>query len=88
VSMEKEKLRYEIIKSMVKTTHNDYELGQKVRNFFREEEQLDGEIDLKKYIKLIEGELVMSNYNDGWLTEWYKKKLKEIKDRIKKRKDD
>ena len=47
--MEKEKFRYEIIKSMVKTTHNDYELGQKVRNFFREEEQLDGEIDLKKY---------------------------------------
>jgi hypothetical protein len=55
VSMEKEKFRYEIIKSMVKTTHNDYELGQKVRNFFREEELLDEEIGLKKYLKLIEG---------------------------------
>ena len=40
---------------MVKTTHNDYELGQKVRNFFREEELLDEEIGLKKYLKLIEG---------------------------------
>ena len=53
--MEKEKFRYEIIKSMVKTTHNDYELGQIVRNFFREEELLDEEIGLKKYLKLIEG---------------------------------
>lgn len=53
--MEKEKFRYEIIKSMVKTTPNDYELGQKVRNFFREEELLDEEIGLKKYLKLIEG---------------------------------
>lgn len=86
--MEKENFRYKIIKNMVKNTPNDNELGQKVRNFFREEKLIDDEIGLKKYLKLIEDEIVMSNYNDGWLTEWYKKKLKEIKDRIKKRKDD
>lgn len=83
-----EKIKYEIIKDMVKTTHNDYDLGRKVRNFFREEIVNDDENNLKKYIKLIETEIVMSNYNDGWLTEWYKRKLREIKNKIKKRKDD
>ena len=79
--MEKENLRYEIIKSMVKNTPNDSELGQKIRKFFIEEEQLDGDIDLEKYIKMVEGEIVMSNYNDGWLTEWFKKKLEKLRDK-------
>lgn len=37
--MEKENLRYEIIKSMVKNTPNDSELGQKIRKFFRDEKK-------------------------------------------------
>jgi hypothetical protein len=27
------------------------------------------------------GEIVMSNYNDGWLTEWFKKKLEKLRDK-------
>jgi hypothetical protein len=79
--MEKENFRYEIIKSMVKNTPNDSELGQKVRNFLKEEENLDGDIDLKKYIKMVEGEIVMSNYNDGWLSAWFKEKLEKLRDK-------
>ena len=77
--MEKENFKYEIIKNIVNSTPNDSELGQKMRKFFIEEEQLDGDVDLEKYIKMVEGEIVMSNYNDGWLTEWFKKKLEKIK---------
>lgn len=79
--MEKENFRYEIIKSMVKNTPNDSELGQKVRNFLKEEEQLDGDVKLKKYIKMVEGEVVMSNYNDGWLSAWFKEKLEKLRDK-------
>jgi hypothetical protein len=78
--MEKENFRYEIIKSMVKNTPNDSELGQKVRNFLKEEE-LDGDIDLKRYIKMVEGEIIMSSYNDGWLTAWFKEKLEKLRDK-------
>jgi hypothetical protein len=59
--MGKEKLIYEIIKSMVKNTPNDSELGQKLRIFFIEEELLDEEIGLEKYLKLIEGEKTKKN---------------------------
>jgi hypothetical protein len=79
--MEKENFRYEIIKSMAKNTPNDSELGQKVRNFIKEEEQLDGDVKLKKYIKMVEGEIVMSNYNDGWLSAWFKEKLEKLRDK-------
>lgn len=44
--MEKENLRYEIIKSMVKNTPNDSELGQKLRNFFIDEKK-DNEVNKK-----------------------------------------
>ncbi len=79
--MEKENFRYEIIKSMVKNTPNDSELGQKLRIFLKEEEQLDGDVDLEKYIKMVEGEIVMSGYNDGWLTKWFKEKLEKLRDK-------
>ena len=80
--MEKENFRYEIIKSMVKNTPNDSELGQKLRIFLKEEEQLDGDVDLEKYIKMVEGEIVMSGYNDGLLTKWFKEKLEKLREFI------
>jgi hypothetical protein len=63
--------RYEIVESMVKNTPNDSELGRKVRNFCKEEEQLDKDIDLEKYNK-----------------SRFKEKLKEMRLKFKKRKDD
>jgi len=79
--MEKENFRYKIIKSMVKNTPNDNELGEKVRNFFKEEELLDEEIGLEKYLKLIEGKETTKKSR-------FQEKLEEIKLKLKKRKDD
>ena len=75
--MEKENFRYKIIKSMVKNTPNDNELGEKVRNFFKEEELLDEETGLEKYLKLIEGEKTNKKSR-------FREKLNEIINKNKK----
>jgi len=68
------------ISEIVKDNPNDSELGKKIRSFFREIKK-NKESNLEKYITMIENELIMSNYNDGWLNEWFKKKLKELKEK-------
>lgn len=82
--MEKDKIDIQLITDIVTNTPNDYELGQKIRKFFREKEKENSKKKLENYLNLIERELIMSGYNDGWITKWYEKKLKEIKTKIKK----
>lgn len=81
------KINFIIIESIVKSHPNDCELGREIRKYIKNisESEIDNS-NIEKYIRTIETEIVMSNYNDGWLTEWYKKKLKEIKSKIKKNK--
>lgn len=82
--MKNDNVNIELIKNIVNETPNDFELGQKIRKFFREKENENSKKKLENYLNLIEREIVMSGYNDGWLTKWYEKKLNEIKSKIKK----
>ncbi len=82
--MKNKSIDIELLKNIVNETPNDFELGQKIRKFFREKENENSKKKLENYLNLIEREIIMTGYNDGWLTQWYEKKLKEIKSKIKK----
>ena len=67
------------IKELAKRYPNDSELGKEIRKFINE---LDLSL-LKRRLSIVEGEIVMHNYNDGWSLKGYREEKIRIESQIK-----